>query len=63
MDQERFFYEVDREQAEIEQINGDLQELATEACDEEIEMAYAEFLQVMLHSFYEECFAETEWEV
>ena len=63
MDQDRFFHEVDREQAELESVNDELQELAMEARDEEIELTYTEYLQTMLHSFYEECFPDTQWDV
>lgn len=63
MEQDRYIYEVDREHAELYHLNRDLQVLGQELRDEEIDTAYAEYLQAMLNEFYQEEFANEGWEV
>jgi len=62
-DQDRFDYEVTREEYEMDEVNGELQMLAREAIEAEQERVYGEYIDAMLHSFYEECFPGCEWDV
>lgn len=61
-DQDRFDFEVTLEEFEMDQVNGDLQILAEEAANEAARLAYAEYIDSMLQSFYEECFSDSEWD-
>ncbi len=61
-DQDRFDFEVTREVFEMDQVNNELQILAQELVEEEQRLAYADYVDEMLHSFYEECFLNSEWE-
>lgn len=47
----------------MDEINRELQELAAEAVAEADHQAYMEYLDAMLHAFYEENFATTEWDL
>lgn len=62
-DQDRFEFEVMREEFEMDQVNGDLQILAQELVEEEQRLAYADYVDSMLMSFYEECFSGCEWDI
>lgn len=62
-DQDRFEFEVMREEFEMDQVNGDLQILSQELVEEEQRLAYADYIDSMLHSFYEECFSACEWDI
>lgn len=62
-DEDRFFFEVTREVAIMDEINTELQILAEDAVLAEADVAYREYIDTMLHSFYEENFYETEWDV
>ena len=62
-DQDRFEFEVMREEFEMDQVNGDLQILAQELVEEEQRLAYADYIDSMLHSFHEECFSSCEWDI
>lgn len=62
-DEDRFFFEVTREAAIMDDINTELQILAEDAILAETEVVYREYIDAMLHSFYEENFCETEWDV
>lgn len=53
MDQDRFFFEVDRSAAEIDNANGELQILADDYQNSHIEAAYSEFLQAIMAGFYD----------
>lgn len=63
MDQEMFFYQVDREAAEIEMINKELSIIADENIQENIDAAYKEWLQAMTKAFYDEVFPVSEWDI
>jgi hypothetical protein len=54
MSQAQFFYEVDREQAEMEAVNTELQILAAEAREEKIDEQFRQFLQEVFGGLYEE---------
>jgi hypothetical protein len=54
MSQAQFFYEVDREQAEIEDVNAELHILADEVQQEVIEEQFRRFLQEVFGALYEE---------
>jgi hypothetical protein len=54
MSQAQFFYEVDREQAEMEDVNTELQILAAEAREEKIDEQFRQFLQEVFGDLYEE---------
>ena len=54
MSQAQFFYEVDREQAEMEDVNGELQILADEVHQEVIDEQFRRFLQEVFGALYEE---------
>lgn len=62
-DEDRFFFEVTREVAIMDEINTELQILAEDAVLAEADVAYREFIDAMLHAFYEENFYDTEWDV
>ncbi len=62
-DQDRFDFEVTREGFEMDQVNNELQILAQELVEEEQRLAYADYVDKMLHSLYEECFIDCEWDV
>lgn len=47
----------------MDDINTELQILAEDAILAETEVVYREYIDAMLHSFYEENFCETEWDV
>lgn len=44
-------------------VNQELQELADQVQQEMVERAYMEYMDAMLHAFYEENFADTEWDL
>ncbi len=54
MSQAQFFYEVNREQAEMEDVNAELQILADEVQQEVIEEQFRRFLQEVFGALYEE---------
>ena len=54
MDQDRFFFEVDRQEAELDVINLELNELAEFQKAAKAEEEYQEFLQALFAKFYEE---------
>lgn len=47
----------------MDEINTELQILAEDAVLAEADVAYREFIDAMLHAFYEENFYDTEWDV
>lgn len=61
-DQNRFDFEVTLEEFEMDQVNGDLQILADEAANEAARLAYAEYIDSMLLSLYEDQFSDSEWD-
>lgn len=63
MDQAMFFHQVDREQAEIDFVNSELQILADEAIAEAQYDAYLEFVDAQLCEFYDEVFPDSEWDI
>jgi len=52
VDQDRFFYEVDRELCELDYVNGDLQLHANHNHDLNISAMYSEYLQAMMAMCY-----------
>ena len=62
-DQDRFEYETTREAYEMEKVNEELQHIANEKIENNIERAYGEYIEAMLHSFYEECFPDCQWDI
>ena len=62
-DQDRFEFEVMREEFEMDQVNGELQILSQELVEAEQERVYGEYIDAMLMSFYEECFSACEWDI
>lgn len=54
MDQDRFFFEVDRQEAELDVINLELNELAEFQKEAKAQEEYQEFLQALFAKFYEE---------
>lgn len=62
-DQDRFEFEVMREEFEMDQVNGDLQIISQELVEAEQEQMYGDYIDAMLHSFYEECFSGCEWDI
>ena len=54
MDQDRFFFEVDRQEAELDVINLELNELAEFQKEAKAQEEYQEFLAAMFAKFYEE---------
>lgn len=63
MDQDRFFFEVDREAAEIDFVNSELQILAQEAADEAADEQYREWLDSILDEFYGDEFPDSDWDI
>lgn len=53
MDQDRYFFEVERSIAEVDYTNGELQILASDYQNSHIEAAYSEFLQAIMAGFYD----------
>lgn len=62
-DSDRFFKEITMEQAMIDEANRELRELISEAVAEADHQAYMEYLDAMLHAFYEQEFYQTEWDL
>lgn len=62
-DQDRFEFEVMREEFEMDQVNGDLQIISQELVEAEQEQMYGDYIDAMLTSFYEECFSGCEWDI
>jgi len=62
-DSDRFFSEQPTEEERLEEANRELRELAAEAVAEADHQAYMEYLDSMLHAFYEENFTTTEWDL
>lgn len=62
-DQDRFEFEVMREEFEMDQVNGDLQIISQELVEAEQEQMYGDYIDAMLMSFYEECFSGCEWDI
>jgi len=54
MDQDRFFFEVDRQEAELDEINLVLNELAEFQKEAKVQEEYQEYLQALFAKFYEE---------
>lgn len=54
MDADRFFYEVAREEAEMDMINDELLELADAAREEVVAAQYQQFLQDVFGDIYNE---------
>jgi hypothetical protein len=53
MEEDRYFFEVNREQAELDMINLDLEIAADEIREQSVTAAYSEYLQAMLAQCYE----------
>jgi hypothetical protein len=53
MEEDRYFFEVVREQAEVDMINRDLAMTADEIREQAVTVAYSEYIQAMLHQCYE----------
>lgn len=47
----------------MDEVNRELQELADQVQQEMVEQAYMEYLDAMLHAFYEENFVDSEWDL
>lgn len=62
-DSNRFFFECPIEEVRMDEVNRELRELAAEAVAEADHQAYMEYLDAMLHAFYEENFYDTEWDM
>ena len=62
-DSDRFYHEQPIEEVRMEEANRELREIAEQVAEQEAEMAYREWIDSMLHQFYEECFPGTEWDL
>lgn len=62
-DSDRFFFEQPIEEVRMDEANRELRELAAEAVAEADHQAYMEYLDTMLHAFYEENFATFDWDL
>ena len=62
-DEDRFFFELPPEEIVMDEINTELQILSEDAVLAEADVAYLEYIDAMLHAFYEENFYDTEWDV
>jgi len=47
----------------MDEVNRELRELVEESHEEEARQAYAEYIDSMLHSFYEENFGDSGWDL
>ena len=62
-DSDRFFFEQPTEEVRMDEANRELRELISEAQAEADHQAYMEYLDAMLHAFYEQEFYQTEWDL
>lgn len=62
-DSDRFFTEQPTEEVRMDETNRELRELAEDARQEAVDVAYSEYIQAMLHSLYEDAFYNTEWDL
>jgi hypothetical protein len=62
-DSNRFYHEQPIEEVRMDEENRELRELATDRLEKESDQAYREYIDTMLHQFYEECFPFTEWDL
>jgi len=62
-DSNRFFTEQPIEEVRMDEVNRELRELVEESHEEEARQAYAEYIDSMLHSFYEENFGDSGWDL
>jgi len=62
-DSDRFFSEQPTEEVRMEEANRELRELISESVAEADHQAYMEYLDAMLHTFYEQEFYQTEWDL
>ena len=62
-DSDRFYHDQPMEEIRMEEANRELREIAEQVAEQEAEMAYGEWIDTMLHQFYEQEFYDTEWDV
>ena len=62
-DSNRFYHDQPMEEIRMEEANRECREIAEQAADEAADLAYGEWIDSMLHSFYEECFPGSEWDL
>ena len=60
-DSDRFYHEQPTEEVRMEEANRECREIAAQVAEQEAEMAYREWIDSMLHQFYEEEFQDSEW--
>ena len=63
MDQAQFDHQQPIEEIRMDEANRELRELAEAQAEQEADQAYGEYIEAMLHAFYEECFPGTEWDL
>ncbi len=61
-DQDRFFHEVDRQEAELAEVNSELQILAEASRDEVISEQFREYMQAVFGALYQEIDVGCEWD-
>ena len=62
-DSDRFYTEQPIEEIRMDEANRECREIAEEVRAEEAEQAYMEWIDSMLHAFYETEFPDTEWDM
>ena len=62
-DSNRFYTEQPIEEVRMDEANRECREIAEQVAEQEAEMAYMEWIDSMLHAFYETEFPDTEWDV
>jgi hypothetical protein len=62
-DQAQFDHQQPIEEIRMDEANRELRELAEAQAEQEAAQAYGEYMDAMLHAFYEECFPGTEWDL
>ena len=62
-DSDRFYHDQPTEEVRMEEANREAREIAEQVAEQEAEMAYMEWIDTMLHAFYETEFPDTEWDV
>jgi predicted Zn-dependent protease len=62
-DSDRFYHDQPTEEDRMDEANRECREIAEQVAEQEAEMAYMEWIDSMLHAFYETEFPDTEWDV
>lgn len=62
-DQDRFFHEVDRQEAELAEVNSELQILAEASRDEVISEQFHEYMQAVFGELYQVFDVGCEWDL